>query len=346
LVLYNRLGESTADETIVLDDEEWVQERKRVSDEVQEELAKQSGRLRDRQIELGAYTVLADLVDVLSARARDVLRRRAAARARQAAVRCVGIPSPAKRAKTSFDFQQYVGRRVAKAFSLEDKNDPNMVVEEIFFGTVAHISNPKRVWFFVEYDDGDNEEYNLDDLDKGLQLYEVRKEDDERKEVPPKGDAVKVKIQPRDMGIDGGAGKNLFGVSRQGVDGGSVHSSSTAATAPQKSGTGINVPVNTAATIPVNAGADTVSLSAKTDPAAKPPGASLPAVAMANERRHQGDESAGNHEVIEIASDSEAAADPTSDATAAPPPPGMATVNEYQQGSSTNAKMVIEIDSD
>lgn len=165
--------------TPALDTEEWVQEKKRDSAEVQEELARRSGQVQRRQHELGLHKAKGELVDVLCAPATREIQRRAAERARQAALRSAGIPPPSKRAKMSFDPQKYVGRRVAKIFSLESQDDPNILVDEVFYGTVVRISDSKRVWYFVQYDDGDEEEFNLDDLNKGLQLYEEYKADDD-----------------------------------------------------------------------------------------------------------------------------------------------------------------------
>jgi hypothetical protein len=180
-MLYNELGESTPRNSFVLDDETWVEERKRASTKAQEELASRSEVLRDRQRELSLHKVNGVLVDVLYAPARAEVRRRANEKARLDAAKKACLLPPAKRSKAFFNPEEYIGKRVAKNFRVEDENDPNVLVDMTYFGTVANVSDSKRVWFFIKYDDGDDEEYNSDELQEALQLYEEHESEDTNK---------------------------------------------------------------------------------------------------------------------------------------------------------------------
>ena len=190
-MLYNELGELTPRSTFVLNVDNWVDEKKRASAEAQVELATQSAELRGRQRELGLHKANGQLVDVLCAPARAELQRRADEKAHEEAVKMARVLPPAQRPKAFIDPRQYVGRRVAKIFCLEDKNDPNVLVDMTYFGMVDCISECKQVWFFIKYDDGDNEEYNLDDLNEALQLYKKHESEDTKKPQARRDDGVK-----------------------------------------------------------------------------------------------------------------------------------------------------------
>jgi hypothetical protein len=90
------------------------------------------------------------------------------------------VKRAAKRAKRLADEnpQTYLGMRYAKHFPIEDASVAVDLADTIFFGTVKFISDPDRIWFFVQFDDGDSEEVGLEELFVGLDLYNQHKHND------------------------------------------------------------------------------------------------------------------------------------------------------------------------
>lgn len=235
-MLYNEVGELTRKNTFVIDEENWVDEKKVASIEAQEELATRSVELRDRQRELCLHKVRGELADVLCAPAREELRRRAAEKARREAVKIARPLPPAKRAKTLFDPEQFVGRRVAKTFSVEDEDDPNVLKEVLYFGTVAKVSDRKRVWFYIKYDDDDDEEYNLDDLTEALDLYEEHESEDVKKPKAAVRDDGAGTTNAQGIHSGSGMDAKFKGISEHGTGNISLNTSATiAATVPMAS---------------------------------------------------------------------------------------------------------------
>jgi len=80
---------------------------------------------------------------------------------------------PKKKPRTSEKGRKYVGRRVAKNF-LRDPSVPGEY--DVFFGTVmaTEVDSEGTLWNIV-YDDEDQEDYDEEDLNVGLMLYEEQK---------------------------------------------------------------------------------------------------------------------------------------------------------------------------
>lgn len=65
------------------------------------------------------------------------------------------------------DPKSHLNRRVCKFFG-EDETD-------LFFGVVTSYNEKVKFWH-VDYDDGDEEEFDLDDVNKGIDLYARNKD--------------------------------------------------------------------------------------------------------------------------------------------------------------------------
>lgn len=154
-------------------DEEWLAQKKAASKDMQEIMLDKSIGLRNRKVELQSYIDKGELKEFLGCRTedeREIKRRKIASR--------VVIQNP----------KQYVGKRVAKEFAVEDPNDSSNMIDAVFFGTVEYISDEAKLWYFVKYDDGDSEEYELKDIQYGLKLYDANKEDDMKAMQEPGGE--------------------------------------------------------------------------------------------------------------------------------------------------------------
>lgn len=144
-------------------DEDWLNKKKTASKDVQEIMLNKCLGLRNRKLELLPLIAKGELPQFLGCRTeeeRDAKRRKMASR--------VVIENP----------QQYIGKRVAKEFPSEDPEDSSRMIDSIFFGTVQYLSDEAKLWYFVRYDDGDSEEYELNDIQYGLKLYDANRKDD------------------------------------------------------------------------------------------------------------------------------------------------------------------------
>lgn len=90
-------------------------------------------------------------------------------------------PGSSKRGRKKQDKKtMYLNRRIAKAFQQEDEN--GKLVDEIFYGTIdklVHESEP--VFWHVQYDDDDEEEFDESDVKAAIRLYAIHEKDDPRK---------------------------------------------------------------------------------------------------------------------------------------------------------------------
>ncbi|KAG7374592.1 Baf family transcriptional acitvator [Nitzschia inconspicua] len=160
LVLYDVVGEDEGKEDL---DRDGLEQRKVTSKSVQEIMLDKSLALRNRKLELETYIAQGELPQFLGCyteEEREAKRQKMASR--------VVIENP----------KRYIGMRVAKEFAVEDPNNKGKLTEAIFFGTVEYITDEAKLWYFVRYDDGDCEEYELKDIEHGLKLYDTNKEDD------------------------------------------------------------------------------------------------------------------------------------------------------------------------
>ena len=84
-------------------------------------------------------------------------------------------PKKAKFAKTYRNPSEVIGKRLAKRFPIDIDGK---TVDQVFFGTVKYISNNKNQWYFVRYDDGDEEDLAIEEIVDAIDLYQVHKFDD------------------------------------------------------------------------------------------------------------------------------------------------------------------------
>jgi acetyl/propionyl-CoA carboxylase alpha subunit len=146
-------------------DQKWVFQKKAASKDVQEIMLDKNIGLKTRKIELQTYINKGELKRFLGCFTevdRDVKRRKMTNRT------VTGNP------------KQFIGKRVAKEFAIQDPNDSSKMMDAVFFGTVEYISDEAKLWYFVNYDDGDSEEYGMTELQHGIKLYEANRDDDIR----------------------------------------------------------------------------------------------------------------------------------------------------------------------
>jgi len=159
LVLYNNVGEKSVVGKEQTTEEEWVLKKKETSKSVQDELANKSSKIMERRNELLPHIVSGELKKFLGFRKRRT-----------------GMPSKARNKTRRIENpEQFVGRRVAKEFPIQDPEDSSKVKFEVFFGTVKTISDEGKLWYLITYDDGDKEEVELHELWQLLQFYSDNK---------------------------------------------------------------------------------------------------------------------------------------------------------------------------
>lgn len=161
LVLYTEIGENTTTQGAVTDeDEDWVTEKKIWSKKVQEELKHVSKSIRIRSRELKPFIEKGEVHQIIK---RSSIRR----------------PLSGKKTKRSLEhLPNHIGKRIAKAFPIEHASSNADPSEEIFFGSVKYVSDPRSCWYFVEYDDGDSEDLGFDEVLSGINLYEQHRHND------------------------------------------------------------------------------------------------------------------------------------------------------------------------
>lgn len=160
LALYNEIGEKAKSPGSVEGvDEDWVTEKKMWSSKVQEELGNVSRPIRIRIRELKPYIERGEVHKIFQRRSRK--------------------RPPSKKAKKNVEnFKNHIGKRIAKTFPIDDGNSGENAGYQIFFGTVESLSDTQLLWFYVRYDDGDAEESGVEEVLKGIKLYEQHKHND------------------------------------------------------------------------------------------------------------------------------------------------------------------------
>ncbi|KAL3934864.1 MAG: hypothetical protein SGARI_003205, partial [Bacillariaceae sp.] len=154
LILYDEVGETETR------DPELASTKMALSKELQETLLPKSQMLRTRKAELQQYIDSRGLKDYFGCQTMDERE----AKRRKTAKRGV-VENP----------RRFVGKRVAKEFAVQDPDFPDddkKMIDAIFFGTIKGISDDAKLWYLVEYDDGDGEEMGLKDVQFALKLYE------------------------------------------------------------------------------------------------------------------------------------------------------------------------------
>jgi hypothetical protein len=159
--LYDLVGEKIKEKK---EDQKWWNRKRAASKDVQRTMLDKNSSLRIRMAELQTHIDKGELNRFLGCyrteNDREVKRRKMASR---------GVIANPK---------QFIGKRVAKEFAVQDPTDSNKMIDAVFFGTVEYISDEAHLWYFVKYDDGDSEEYGLNELQRGIKLYEANKDDD------------------------------------------------------------------------------------------------------------------------------------------------------------------------
>ena len=160
LALYNEIGEKAKSPGSVEGvDEDWVTEKKMWSSKVQEELGNISRPIRIRIRELKPYIERGEVHKIFQRRSRK--------------------RPPSKKAKKNVEnFKKHIGKRIAKAFPIDNGISGENSGYQTFFGTVESLSDTQLLWFFVRYDDGDVEESDIDEVLKGIKIYEQHKHND------------------------------------------------------------------------------------------------------------------------------------------------------------------------
>jgi hypothetical protein len=147
-----------------VDDQNWVLEKQEKSKEVQRELISKSVTVRERKLELDPHIEKGELSKFLGRRKRTNDSMSNKRRKKQRRI----VEDP----------EVFLGRRIAKLFPIEDPNDSTNMIEQVFFGTIKYISDEKKIWFYIKYDDGDSEEFSLNEIEKAMELYEEHKHED------------------------------------------------------------------------------------------------------------------------------------------------------------------------
>ncbi len=158
MALYSEVGEETSEEN----SEDWVGEKREAATRVQANLEGSSDKIRQRKSELDAT------------KAKDGSIEKAVGPEEES--------RPAKRQKSTprkkaLDPKKYVGQRIAKYFDAPtDDNENN---QEIYFGTVERYTEEDKLWH-IAYDDGDEEDFDLNDLKVAVHEYAGRKDEDDK----------------------------------------------------------------------------------------------------------------------------------------------------------------------
>lgn len=175
LVAYSEIGEKPTKTR----DVEWVVQKKAKSAEVLKALIDQSVKVQERKEGLTQH---ADedgkVAKYLSQKAEAEHENKIKLLAEQQELQRKQKERPSKKQKRNekVDPSVYLRKRVAKTFPIADPDSPDdQMKDELFFGTITKVNNRKLMWFQVKYDDGDEEEFDMHQLNTGLTYYEEMK---------------------------------------------------------------------------------------------------------------------------------------------------------------------------
>lgn len=158
MALYREVGEETSEEN----NEDWVGDKQEALTKAQTNLEGSSDKIRQRKVELEATKAKEGSIE-----------------------KAVGPEEesrPAKQQKLtprkkSYDPKKYVGQRIAKYFDAPtDDDDGN---QELYFGNVESYREEDKLWH-IEYDDGDAEDFDFDDLRTAVLEYSQNRDKDEK----------------------------------------------------------------------------------------------------------------------------------------------------------------------
>ena len=171
LKLYSEKGEKRE----IVNSEVWVAEKKKLASETSQALFDKSEELQKKisDEEARIKAAKANGIDESAARKRGQESSLDAGTAKKAKTSARGRKRQDKRT-------MYINRRIAKAFQQEDEN--GKLIDEIFFGTIDKICHDDEpIYWHVQYDDDDEEEFDERDIKSGLELYARHEMSDPRK---------------------------------------------------------------------------------------------------------------------------------------------------------------------
>lgn len=124
----------------------------------------------------------------------EAKRRQAQSPKRSRAPSKTPAPKKTRRSKEATDTNKktmYIKKRIAKAF--EGTNGES----EIYFGTIARITNTKEPYYWhITYDDDDEEEFDEKDIAAALKLYQVHRADDPKTKEMIQVHVAKASLKP------------------------------------------------------------------------------------------------------------------------------------------------------
>jgi hypothetical protein len=152
MFLYTEVGEELKEK----DKEDWVGEKRIASTKVQEDLVEKNNKIQKRKEELDAIKKKeGSVVNMLTSLENE---KRGEKRPR---------PTPTA---TKDDPKKYIGQRVAKIFEMPSSENVNKTETLLYFGTVDKITDPSNLLWHVQYDDGDEEDYDFREIRAGILL--------------------------------------------------------------------------------------------------------------------------------------------------------------------------------
>ena len=154
MVLYTEVGEELKEK----DKEDWVGEKLKASTKVQEDLVEKNNKIQKRKEEFDATKKKeGSVVSMLTSLENE---KRGEKRPR---------PTPTTTKKV--DPKKYIGQRVTKYFEMPSVEDVDKNETLPYHGTVDKITDPSNLLWHVQYDDGDEEDYDFREIRDGILLH-------------------------------------------------------------------------------------------------------------------------------------------------------------------------------
>ena len=148
MFLYAEVGEESKEQ----DKEDWVDGKRKASSKVQEALVEKNEKVKMRKVELeSGQDRDGTVVNMLSSTGTKNDEQRGE-----------------KRPRPDEDLTKYIGQRIAKYFEMPDSN-------QLYFGKVDKVSDHSNQFLHIQYDDGDEEEFDFSEMRAGILLYAKQK---------------------------------------------------------------------------------------------------------------------------------------------------------------------------
>jgi len=162
--LYLEVGETVPE----WNSEDWAQAKRKASVVVEKDLVQNSLSIQERKKELDSARSISSVLGKPPEAEKGKKRSREE------------ISSSVAKKKQR-NPKSFLGHRVAKYFPGAEEGDE----EVLYFGTIDYISNhdDDEVWWHVQYDDDDQEDWDESDLRRGIKLY-ARHKDEDTKDDP------------------------------------------------------------------------------------------------------------------------------------------------------------------